>query len=674
MRSFCVFVLSFWMAASAAAQTAEPAHKQPVLDTTSMDTTVDPCTDFYTYSCGGWMKKNPIPPDQSSWGTYEKLQDETLVQLRTLLETAAKAGPGRSANEQKIGDYYASCMDEPAVEALGTKPLAPALASIAALKNKADMAAFVAGAPVPSIYFFRYHSAQDFKDSSQQIAYLDQGGLGLPDRDFYFKEDAKSADLRKAYVEHVEKMFALMGDSAEASKREAATVMRIETALAAASQTRVARRDPHNLDHWMELPALTAKSPSFDWKVFLAKAGTTNIASLNVASPEFFTAFDSELKKETLADWKDYLRWHLVRSQAQYLPSAFMKENFDFYGRKFQGLEQMEPRWKKCVNDVDGDLGEALGQVYVEKFFPPAAKERASKIVKEIQAAMERDIQQLPWMSEETKKKALEKLHGVANKIGYPDKWRDYSKLEIVAGDYAGNGNRGTRFEYERGLGKIGKAVDRGEWEMTPPTVNAYYDSQMNNINFPAGVLQPPVFDASADDAPNYGDTGGTIGHELTHGFDDEGRRFDATGNLKDWWSELDGKEFEKRASCISDQYSGYTIVDDIKINGKLTLGEDVADLGGLILAYVAWKDATKDQKLESIEGFTPEQRFFIGYGQSWCTNERDEIKRTRAITDPHSPEKYRTNGVVSNMTQFQEAFHCKADAPMVRKDRCQVW
>jgi len=674
MRSFLVFLWALLLTVATGAQSPESARKQPVLDTTSMDTNVDPCTDFYTYSCGGWMKKNPIPPDQSNWGAYSKLQDDTLVQLRGLLESAAKGGAGRSANEQKIGDYYAACMDEGAVEALGTKPLAPTLAEIMALKDKRELAAWVAAAPDASIYFFRYHSSQNFRDSTQQIAWVDQGGLGLPDRDFYFNADAKSVDLRKAYAAHVQKTLELLGDAPEAARREAETVMRIETALAAGSQTRVSRRDPRNLDHTMRVRELSASAPTFDWPRFFAKTGTPGVESLNVASPGFVKALDAELKKESLADWKGYLRWHLARSQAQYLSSPLLKEHFNFYGKTLQGLEEMEPRWKKCVNGVDGDLGEALGQVYVEKYFSADAKQRALKMVKEIQVAMERDIQQLPWMSDVTKKKALEKLQGVANKIGYPDKWRDYGKLQILAGDYAGNGNRGTRFEYERDLGKIGKPVDRGEWDMTPPTVNAYYDPQMNNINFPAGVLQPPLFDAAEDDAPNYGDTGGTIGHELTHGFDDQGRQFDATGNLKDWWTAADGKEFEKRAACISEQYSGYTIVDNIKINGKLTLGEDTADLGGLLLAHMAWKDATRDEKLEPIAGLTPEQRFFIGYGQSWCTNERDEVKRLRATTDPHSPERFRANGVVSNMPEFQEAFHCKADASMVKRDRCRVW
>jgi len=674
MRLFLTTVLGVLLVSSAAGQAAGAAPKQPVLDVTSMDTSIDPCTNLYKYSCGNWEKKNPIPVDQSSWSAYGKLQDETLLELRGLLEDAAKGGAERTSNQQKIGDYYASCMDESGVEALGAKPLAPTLTQIAGLKDKRELASWVAAAPDASLYFFGYSSQQDFKDSTQQIAGVDQGGLGLPDRDFYFKDDAKSVDLRKAYVAHVAKMFELLGDKPDVAKQEADTVMRIETALAKASQTRVERRDPHSLDHRMTLTELAALAPSFDWQTFFTKTGTPSVASLNVTAPDFFRGLESELKTEDLKNWKTYLRWHYVHSQAQYLASAFLKENFDFYSKTLQGVEQMPPRWKKCVNGVDGDLGEALGQVYVEKYFGPDAKQRAAKMVKGIQEAMERDLQQLPWMSDVTKKKALEKLHGMANKIGYPDKWRDYGKLEVVRSDYAGNGNRGTRFEYQRQLAKIGQPVDRGEFGMTPPTVNAYYNGQMNDINFPAGILQPPLFDAKSDDAPNYGNTGGTVGHELTHGFDDEGRQFDATGNLKDWWTPEDAKEFEKRAACISDQYSTYTIVDDIKINGKLTLGEDTADLGGLILAYSAWKEATKGQKLEPIEGFTPEQRFFIAYGQSWCSNERDEAKRVRATVDPHSPDWFRANGVVVNMPEFQEAFHCKADAPMVKKDRCRVW
>jgi endothelin-converting enzyme/putative endopeptidase len=414
--------------------------------------------------------------------------------------------------------------------------------------------------------------------------------------------------------------------------------------------------------------------PQFLWQAYFTKIGLPGVNSLNVTSPAFFKTLNEELERESLDDWKTYLRWHLVHAAAPQLSSAFLNENFAFYGKTLRGQEQLKPQWKRCTEDIDNYLGEALGQAYVEKYFSPQAKQEAVKIVKEIQAAMEQDIKGLPWMSAATKQQALAKLHGMANKIGYPDKWRDYSKLEIVREDNLGNFERARRFEFDRQLAKIGKPVDRGEWDMSPPTVNAYYNPQMNDINFPAGVLQPPAFDLDSDAAPNYGDTGGTVGHELTHGFDDEGRQFDAQGNLRDWWTPEDGKEFQKRADCISTQYSNYTIIDDIKINGKLTLGEDVADLGGVLLAYMAWKQDTKNQKLQPLDGLTPEQRFFVGYGQSWCGQSRDETKRLRATVDPHSPEKYRTNGVVSNMPEFQQAFHCKAGSAMVNQNRCRVW
>jgi putative endopeptidase len=656
-----------------AQQPTSPSKPEPALDVTSMDRTVDPCVDFFKYSCGGWMKNNPIPPDQSSWDTYSKMQDENRVRLREILEAAAAPDPKRNAATQKIGDFYASCTDEKTIAAKGAEPLKPELERIAATASKSEIAD-VAASMVHDNVLFRFESTQDFRDASQVIAEADQGGLGLPDRDYYVKEDAKSVDLRKAYVAHVQKMFELLGDPADVATTEAQTVMRIETALAKGSMTRVERREPKNLDHKMTSGELEKISPDFQWQVYFTKVGLPSLASLNVASPAFFKAMNDELDKETLADWKIYLRWHLVHADAPFLSAAFLDENFAFYGKTLRGQQELQPRWKRCTEYVDDDLGEALGQVYVEKYFSPEAKQQALKMVSEIETAMQQDINSLPWMSAATKQQALVKLHGMANKIGYPDKWRDYSKLEIIRGDELGNVTRARRFEFNRELAKIGKPVDRGEWDMTPPTVNAYYNPQMNDINFPAGVLQPPAFDPSSDAAPNYGDTGGTIGHELTHGFDDEGRQFDAQGNLRDWWTADDGKEFVKRASCISDQYSTYTIIDDIKINGKLTLGEDTADLGGLILAYMAWKADTKGQNLQSLDDLTPDQRFFVGYGQSWCGESRDETKRLRATVDPHSPEKYRTNGVVSNMPEFQEAFHCKAGSPMVNPNRCRVW
>jgi putative endopeptidase len=666
------FFLSF-----ASAQQAAAPH-EPALDVTSMDRSVDPCVDFFQYSCGGWIKSNPIPADKSSWDTYSKMQDENTARLRGILEEAAAGGAGRNAVTQKIGDYYASCMDEKAVDAAGIKPLQPYLDAIAALRAKSDLAQVAADAAYTSHYrrstLFFFSSDQDAKDSAQVIAEAFQGGLGLPDRDYYFKDDAKSQELRKQYVAHVQKMLELLGDKPEVAAAESQTVMRIETALAKGSMTRVEMRDPQKLYHKMTAAEVQTLAPSFQWSTYFTKAGLPALASLNVATPDFFKALSEEIDKEDLASWKAYMRWHLVHAAAASLSDAYVNTDFEFYGKTLQGTQQIEPRWKRCSQRVDNQLGEALGQAYVEKYFGPEAKQKALQMVKEIEAAMEQDINALPWMSAATKPRALEKLHAVANKIGYPDKWRDYGKLEIIRGDAMGNAFRADQFEFNREIAKIGKPVDRGEWGMTPPTVNAEYNAQLNDINFPAGVLQPPAFDLKSDAAPNYGDTGGTIGHELTHGFDDEGRQFDAQGNLREWWTPDDEKEFVKRASCISDQYSTYVIVDDIKINGKLTLGEDIADLGGLILAYTAWKEDTKGQTLQPLDGLTPDQRFFVGYGQSWCGVTRDETKRMRATVDPHSPEKYRTNGVVSNMPEFQEAFHCKAGSPMVNQHRCRVW
>jgi putative endopeptidase len=674
MRLILLFPL---LALSAMAQTS------PGFSTANMDTLANPCVDFYQYACGTWMANNPIPADQSRWGIFDTLADRNRSTLRGILEKAAVEDPKREAVEQKIGDFYASCMDEAAIEKLGAKPLSPELARIAGLQSKKDLADYLATTQFPpSLYgggtLFTFRSNQDFKDSTQVIAEADQGGLGLPDRDYYLKDDPKSEELRKAYVAHIAKLFALLGDSSLDASREAATVMRIETALAKGQLTRVERRDPPKLYHKMTVDDLQKLSPSFTWNIYFTKSGVGSLASptatLNVVTPDYFRLMSDEIEKETLADWKTYLRWHAAHEAANGLSAAFVNENFNFYGKTLRGREELPPRWKRCTNDVDSDLGEALGEVYVQKYFSAEAKSAALKMVQEIEAAMQGEIQQLPWMGAATKEQALTKLHAIANKIGYPDAWRDYSSLNIVRGDEIGNSQRASWFEFHRWLAKIGKPVDRKEWDMTPPTVNADYDPQRNDINFPAGVLQPPLFSATSDAAPNYGDTGATMGHELTHAFDDEGSQFDAHGNLRNWWTDSDRKEFEQRAQCVVDQFSSYTIIDDIKINGKLTNGEDLADLGGTLLAYLAWKEDTKNQKLEPLDGLSPEQRFFVAYGQSWCTNERDENKRLRATVDPHSPEKYRANGVVSNMKEFREAFQCKAGQPMVRENACRVW
>jgi endothelin-converting enzyme/putative endopeptidase len=649
----------------------------PSLDIPSMDKTADPCVDFYQYTCGGWMKNNPIPADQAAWSVYGKLTVDNQRFLWGILDDLAKKSAGRNATQQKIGDYFGACMDEAAVEKLGATPLKPGLAAIEALKNKKELAALLAREHLSTSgdgLLFGFGSDQDFADSSQIIAFAVAGGLGLPDRDYYTKTDAKSEEIRQKYVAHVQKMLQLIGDAPDAAKKEAQTIMQIETALAQASLTRVEQRDPHNLFHKMDLKQLKALTPSFDWDAYLNTSGIGSVSTFNVTEPKFFEEVEKELQAVSLADLKTYLRWHLVSVSAPYLSSPFVKANFDFYSHTLRGVEQLPPRWKKCVRLTDQQLGEALGQEFVNRAFSQETKQRTLAMTRQIEQSMQDDIEQLTWMGPETKKQALEKLHAMVNKIGYPDKWRDYSTVEIHRNDFLGNVKRATVFESKRQLAKIGKPLDRGEWGMTPPTVNAYYNPQMNDINFPAGVLQPPLYDPKLDDAPNYGNTGGTIGHELTHGFDDQGRQFDAKGNLRDWWTKEDSEQFEKRAQCIVDQYAQYTIVDDIKINSKLTEGEDVADLGGLILAYMAWKMQTKGQQLENRDGFTPDQRFFIGYAQWACENQRPENLRANAITNEHSPGKYRVNGLVVNIPEFQQAFGCKAGQPMVRENRCRVW
>jgi putative endopeptidase len=673
MRKLSRNILGLLLFAVTLGSAAWGQAKTQVLELGSMDRSVDPCVDFYRFSCGGWIKKNPIPADQVSWSVSSRMEDDNKLVLRDILEQAAKPSPARDAATQKIGDYYAACMDEKAINAAGAKPLAQALEKIDRLNSDEELADVAAAMAYDNV-LFHFRSDQDYKDSTQVIGELDEGGLGLPDRDYYLRNDPHMRKLRKQYEAHMQRMLELLGDSPEKAKSEAGQVLRIETALAKGSMPRLDRRDPQKLYHKMSSAEFEAIAPAFPWKEYFARVGMTGLRSLNVTHPEFFKAMNAELKKRSLADWKAYLRWHLVHVSAAYLSEPFVNETFDFYGRTLLGAKELEPRWKRCVAYVDNDLGEALGQAYVERTFSPEAKQRAVKIVEQVEAAMQREIEALPWMSAPTKQQALEKLHAVTNKIGYPGQWRDYSTLEISREDAVGNALRARRFEFDRQLAKIGKPVDRGEWQMTPPTVNAYYDPQLNDINFPAGILQPPLFDPGSDAAPNYGDTGATVGHELTHGFDDEGRQFDAGGNLRDWWTPEDARQFKQRASCVVDQYSHYTFVDHIKVNGQLTLGENVADLGGVLLAYMAWKDQTKGEKLQPIDGFTPEQRFFIGYGQGWCSDTRDATKRMWATVDPHSPDALRVNGVVSNLPEFQQAFHCKPESPMVRKNQCRVW
>ncbi len=684
--SFYICSLSLVLVSLASAQTSSgsQAPKElglpyiPSLDVSAMDKSVDPCVDLYHYSCGGWQKKNPIPPDQTSWSVYGKLYQDDLILLRSLLEQAGPAAAQRDAVAQKIGDFYASCMDETTADKRGVAAIQPQLDAIAGLKSVPDMAPLVARLPLPfgRTILFVAGSTQDPDNSELEIADLDQGGLGLPDRDYYTKDDAKSKETRERYVQHVQKVFELLGDSPQAATQNAETILRMETALAKASWTRVERRDPYKLKNKMKLAELNQLSPNFDWAAYYRELKYPQFQIVNVDAPAFYKQLSAELVGEPLDYWKKYLRFHVADQYSPFLSESFVQENFEFYRKYLRGAKEMQPRWKRCVQYTDYNLGEALGQVYVRQVFSPELKASTLDMVNRIEAAMGERIRGLDWMSPETKQQALAKLAGIRNKIGYPDKWRDYSTLTITHDDFAGNIQRGAEFEQHRDINKIGQPVDHGEWDISPATVDAYYNPQMNDINFPAGVLQPPLYDPKMDDAPNYGDTGGTIGHELTHGFDDQGSQFDAKGNLKNWWTKGDREKFDARTKCVADQYSRYVMVDDVHINGELTLGENVADLGGEILALMAWKDATKDKNLHPIDGLTPEQRFFVGFAQWDCANMRDEDLRVRAMTDPHSPAQARINGVVVNMPEFGHAFSCKAGQPMVSPpDKlCKVW
>ncbi|MFL6606299.1 MAG: M13 family metallopeptidase [Steroidobacteraceae bacterium] len=651
----------------------------PSLDVSAMDKSVDPCDDLYLYACGGWLKNNPIPADQNRWDPYAKLSFNNQRYLWGILEDASKSVATRTPTQQKIGDYFAACMDTEAVEKGGIGPIKDDLARIEALRDRKRMAALLADFHMrvaTAGLFFGVGVQQDAKDASKQIAFVDAGGIGLPDRDYYLKTDARSVEARERYTEHVAKMFELLGETMPTAKGDAATVMRIETALAKASLTKVDRRDPYKIYHRETLASLPKLAPAFNWPVYFKTVGMNPQPWLNVTEPAFFKELNARLTQESLPNLKTYLRWALLAASAPYLSSPFVNESFAFNRKYLRGVEQDRPRWRKCVAWVDRDLGDALGREYVARTFPATTKEKAVTMTRQIEEAMKERINQLDWMTPATKVQAIAKLAKLRNKVGYPDLWRDYSSLTIQRSDFFTNVTRAIRFESLRQAAKIGKPVDRGEWGMSAPTVNAYYDPAMNDVNFPAGVLMPPLYDAKLDEAPNYGDTGGTIGHELTHAFDDEGRQYDGDGNLRDWWTKEDAEKFEKRAQCIRDQYSQYTIVDDIKINGALTSGEDIADLGGELLAWMAWQDQTKTMRLSERDGLTPPQRFFVGFAQWACTNERPENMRVNAVVDPHSPPRNRINGVVANMPEFAQAFSCPVGKKLVKKpeDLCKVW
>jgi endothelin-converting enzyme/putative endopeptidase len=676
-----VCVVGMAQVAAPAPQTAvvaplEAMPYSPSLDVTSLDRSVAPCEDFYKFSCGGWMKKNPIPADQASWDVYSKLANDNEQFLWGILQQDAKPSATRTAVQQKVGDYFESCMNTQVIDAKGAAPLRPLLTQIAGLKTRAEIAAMLPELQHRTMgsYFFGSGVGQDAVDSSLEIVQVGAGGLGLPDRDYYLKTDAKSVALREKYVAYVEKLFTLDGETDAQAKADAAAVLKIETALAKASLTRVERRDPHKTYHMMTVAELEKVTPAIDWAKYFVVQGAPGVKTLNVSQPEFMKAVQAELSDESVDELKAYLHFHATTAAAALLSQPYAQANFGFYSTTLRGVPVMPPRWKTCTRNVDRALGEALGQEFVARTFSVEMKASTQRMTEQIEAAMQQEIEGLDWMSPETKKEALRKLHAIRNKIGYPDKWRDYTALIVKRDDYAGNMERAVAFEKARDWHKLGKPVDLNEWGMTPPTVNAYFNPQMNDINFPAGVLQPPLYDPKEDDAPNYGNTGATIGHELTHAFDDEGRQFDAKGNLRDWWTAADAKGFEERINCIRDQYAKVVVVDDLHINSKLTSGEDVADLGGTLLAYIAWKKQTEGLDLQPKDGFTPDQRFFVGMAQWACANERPENQRLQVATDPHSPDFQRINGIVSNMPQFQKAFGCKAGQPMVHEPTCRVW
>ena len=679
MKKLPLLLCALTPAAFAFAQ--QPADKpllsipySPSLDVTSMDKSADPCTDFYQYACGGWKKNNLIPPDQAEWDVYAKLSEYNQELLWGIALTDSKA-TNRTPVQQKVGDYFSACMDTAKVNALGVTPAKQWLSDIDNIRDREALRAYIVKAQAAGLsVFFGSGSHQDFGNAESVIVNIGAGGLGLPDRDYYLKTDAKSVEIRARYEQYVAQMLRFAGESDAQASADAKSILAFETALAEASLTRVERREPHNLYHMMTLQQLQQTSPAVNWPEFFAAIRVSPPAQVNVSQPKFLTTLSGKLSSEPLENLRAYLRFHLLNDVAPYLANDIETARFDFYSKYLRGVKEQPPRWKKCVREEDRYLGEALGHEFVRVAFSPEAKQATLRMTDQIETAMGQEIEKLDWMSPETKKQALLKLHNIRNKIGYPNKWRDYSNVTIKPDDYFGNAMRAIRFENDYDWNKVGRPLNRDEWGMSAPTVNAYFNGQMNDINFPAGVLQPPLYDVKSDDAPNYGDTGGTIGHELTHGFDDEGRQFDANGNLKDWWTDEDARKFTDRVQCIRDQYASYVVVDDIHINSKLTSGEDIADLGGELLAYIAWKAETENKQLHDEGGLTPDQRFFVGFAQWACENDRPENLRLRAMTDPHSPAYARVNGVVVNMPEFRKAFGCKVGQPMAPAKMCRVW
>ncbi|WP_260706216.1 M13 family metallopeptidase [Edaphobacter flagellatus] len=680
LRAAAVLTLSASLLPATAEDISGPKSvpkKPTIFDKSAIDTSADPCVDFYQYACGNWRKNNPIPGDQIRWGRFNELAEYNNYLLYSELKAAADAP--KTPLQKKYGDYFAACMNADLADKLGAKPIQPILRTIADWKDRRTLANLMGTTEDKFAigYLFDFGSGQDQKDSSQQIGEVDQGGLGLPDRDYYLNQDDRSKKLREQYVAHIAKMFTLLGDSQEQAAKEAANVLAIETALAQGSMSRVDRRTPANVYHIMTIAELQQLTPDFNWTTYFAAKGQSKLKTVNVATPEFFKAMNAQLEAADLDALKSYMRWHTVHRFAANLSEPFVQENFNFYAATLAGQKEITPRWKRCTAATDRALGEAVGQDWVAKNFPPAAKDNMEKLVTALEKALNEDIKQLDWMSDATKVEAEKKLDAFRRNIGYPEKWRDYSSMKISRNNAVSNVQQVAAFNDRRSLAKIGKPVDEKEWSMTPPTVNAYYRPSMNDINFPAGILQPPFYDFKIDPAVNFGGIGVVIGHEMTHGFDDQGSQFDPKGNVRMWWTADDRKKFDERTDCEVKEYSSFEVAPGQNLNGKLTLGENTADNGGLRIAYKALMETMAEQGLSTTaktDDYTPAQRFFLGFGQVWCENITEQGARLRAKTDPHSSGRWRTNGSVQNFEEFGKAFGCKVGQPMMPVNACRVW
>jgi putative endopeptidase len=686
----CFRFASILILAAASAIAQAPDASKPVppaaiksFDPAAIDKTADPCADFYQYACGNWVKSNPVPNDQVRWGTFSILAERNRYLLWQELDAAASSP--KSALEKQYGDYFAACMNTDLIEKNALQPLEAAFKRIAALNDAHKLGTLMGelaaeGSPV---HIFNFYVEQDDKDSSRQIAVIGQSGLSLPDRDYYIVDSKRFQEIRKLYVEHVTKMFTLAGDSPDQAAKEAAAVMEIETALAKASTSRTDLRDPANRYHIYTVADFQKLTPEFDYSVYFKDVKVRPFETLNVATPDFFKGLSELIAKEPIEAWKSYFRWHALHGAATNLPKAYFDENFAFFGKTLAGQKEPTPRWKQCTTLTDRALGEAVGQDWVKKNFPPAAKASMDQLVAALEKSLGGDIMTLPWMSDATKKAAEEKLGMIRNKIGYPEKWRSYKALKVNRDDLLGNLDRSAVFERDWNLDHLGKPVDEKEWGMTPPIVNAYYNQSMNDINFPAGILQPPFFDFTIDPAVNFGGIGVLIGHEMTHGFDDEGSKYDGKGNLREWQTAEDRKAFTERTDCVANEYSGFEAAPAKgdtpaqKLNGKLTLGENTADNGGLRIAYMALLDtlAAEGKSINhKIDGYTEAQRYFLGFAQVWCQNQTEQSARQAALTDPHSPGRWRVNGTVQNFDQFGKAFGCVQGRPMAPVNSCRVW